>query len=168
MSWKFDPLNGKKWPAVFIVSLLVATAVFYVWTRRDRISYGEPRHSYLQATILSTGQEVWVCYDAITWIAPAPSVIKQHFTCQVKKPGGDRTVATRFDLPIHTVPVPSEPKKLPPKCRRIESDGGVPQLVPSTCEPGPFKYGGQIEVSTRWHTLVYDLPANLSAQIVAK
>lgn len=93
--------------AVVFVGLVLALWQFVF--RGEVVSYGDPAKVYLKPAVATEGDAIELCFDDVVWKRICRSKLVTYLT-PAKGP--------RIELETYNIRPPSEPGRVPPKCRK--------------------------------------------------
>lgn len=137
------------------ITALAALGLWSVALRAPALSFGPPEATHFSQSTAMAGEEIGLCYDALTWNRLCPAELVTGFD----PASGLRTAAgrpaTRVDNPIHKVATPVATGAKAPKCRAF--------MVPKVMTPGEWTLTGHLSAACAplgdWAPVITPLPS---------
>lgn len=137
-----------------------AVAALGLWSvalRAPALSFGPPEATHFSQPTAAAGEEIGLCYDALTWNRLCPAELVTGFDPAPGLRLANGRLATRVDNLVHKVATPVVTGAKAPKCRAFT----VPRL-PERLVPGAWTLTGHLSAACAplgdWAPVITPLP----------
>lgn len=142
---------------VLFGATVAALGLWSVALRAPALSFGPPEATHFSQPTAAAGEEIGLCYDALTWNRLCPAELVTGFDPAPGLRLANGRLATRVDNLVHKVATPLVTGPKAPKCRAFT----VPRL-PERLVPGAWTLTGHLSAACAplgdWAPVITPLP----------